>query len=668
MSSGRTRHLVPPRLKDPQTWPQPDASLLGHAGRLYERRREAILMYLDGRPHNQIRNQTGRSREEVARLIRRCLQPADDGQIFGFRALVPGTRVEGYVRKAPLTRCPQGERTGAAGAMGMIFGRYPDLEEEIKCLILKKTLSDNVPEARIPISRAHKYFLAYLKRAGLTRDEWPFTERDKALRSLHRHCRSIRDAHLERFVWARSGEDAARHRNLGRGYRSLLEAHRPYSMMQLDFHKIDAASIISITDENLVDHDYPVARWFVGMLLDEYTGAICGVCIALERNPSADSTLETIESAITPYKFLPDDPRLRLTLDGKVLLHHFIPELTGQAFVVLRVDNAWSNSATDVVNIIMDVIGCAINFGPVRAWWRRSLIERIFGKLTDAGLKRLPSTFGSGPADTRRADPIGKAEYFRIHLDELIAIIYGCVRDHNLASTEHLSGASPVRTMSSVVGHPDHPWLPQPVPRDTSENCRLLWHEVECVVRGNIRMHRRPYVKTARCRYYSDLLSRKYELVGKRVLVRISRRDARVAFAVVIDTGEILGFLLPERRWSHWAHTYQERKIINRATPVEDDDLRSDPVGRWGAEKKKEMLARKASRRGRRSSAGNALTLARRSKAKRGKAAIQAPVDNDDFSDREDASSSNNLNVPDVFGLASVGNMKSVWKRNQDEQ
>ena len=62
------------------------------------------------------------------------------------------------------------------------------------------------------------------------------------------------------------------------------------------------------------------------------------------------------------------------------------------------------------------------------------------------------------------------------------------------------------------------------------------------------------------------------------------------------------------------------------------------------------------------------ITVVATFQAKPGKAAIQAPVDNDDFSDREDASSSNNLNVPDVFGLASVGDIKSVWKRNQDEQ
>ncbi|WP_429409607.1 hypothetical protein [Paraburkholderia sp. GAS82] len=625
-------------------------------------------MYLDGRPHDEIRKQTGKSREEVGRLIRRCLQPADDGQIFGFRALVPGTRVNGYIRKAPLNQRPHGQPFGDAGALGMMFRRFPELEESIERLILKKPMHEQIPEARIQFSRAHKYFLAYLKRVGVRSDEWPFQRKDQAKRTLHRHCMSIRDAHLERWVWARSGEDAARRRNLGRGYRSLMEARRPYSMMQLDFHKVDAASIISITDKNFVDHDYPVARWFFGMLVDEFTAGICGVCIALDRNPSADSTLETLESAITPWECGPDDLRMKFTPDGKILVHDLVPELAGQAFPVLRVDNAWSNSATDVVNIVMDVIGCAINFGPVRAWWLRSLIERIFGKLTDAGLKRLPSTFGSGPADTTRADPIGKAEYFRIHLDELVAIIYGCVRDHNLASTEHLHGASPIRTLISVVGHPEHPWLPQPVPRDTSQNCRLLWHEVECFVRGDISKNDQPYVRADRCRYRNDLLSQKYELVGKRVLVRISRRDARVAFAVVIDTGEILGFLRAEKRWSNWPHTYQERKIINRATPAEDSDRRSDPLGHWATEKKEEMLTRKVSRRGRRSSAGNALALAKRSKAKSGKTATSIPVDTGDLPDPEPARSWGNSEIPDVFGLTSVETMKPVWKDDSDDQ
>lgn len=37
---------------------------------------------------------------------------------------------------------------------------------------------------------------------------------------------------------------------------------------------------------------------------------------------------------------------------------------------------------------MIDTVGCAVNFGPVRAWWRRSLIERIFGELTRKGLQR----------------------------------------------------------------------------------------------------------------------------------------------------------------------------------------------------------------------------------------------------------------------------------------
>jgi putative transposase len=294
----------------------------------------------------------------------------------------------------------------------------------------------------------------------------------------------------------------------------------------------------------------------------------------------------------------------------------------------------------------------------VRAWWRRSLIERIFGTLTDRGLKRLPSTFGSGPGDPTREDPIQMAETFRVRLNELIAIVYGCVREHNLAPTERLHGVSPVGVLRAAVSNAQHPWLPQPLTLQMKKNSWILWHAITCVVRGNPKRGRSPHVKTDHCRYYGEGLARRYDLVGKTLFLYLYRFDCRKTFAVLRDTGELLGELHPEARWARWPYTYQERKIINRAIPVKEREEKADPVGVWAREKKAQMLARKKAPGGKRARSLDALALAKHHRTSR----TQPSVDANDVDEQNDLRSPQS-SLPDVFGLKRGDWLRRASKR-----
>jgi putative transposase len=544
--SGRTRYVVPVALRDTSMWPDLDPSCLGESRDNYEARREAILMYLDARSFVAIRARTGKSADEVRRLLKRCIAPAGDGRIFGFRALGQHVRVRSYVRRAPIVHLPGSGSSGCAGALRQLFDRLPEVREYVDDLILKRPIIGEVHEARIRYVDIRAAFIHQLKKAGLTDDDWPFNTRDRGLKSLTGYCKSLSESHLERWVSSRSGIEASRKRGLGQGLRPLILARRPFTFMQLDFHCVDAASIIALVDEYGVEHELLVARWYVGLLVEEFTGAVVGIHLALESTPSADSVLETIESALRPHDVSPGDARLRYTPDGKILINTFQPAYAWHGFTVLQVDNAWSNHAIDVVNNLIEVVGCAINFGPVRAWWIRNLIEHIFGILTARGLKRLPSTYGANSKDTTRTDPAEQASRFRIHLSELFAIIFGCTRDYNLRPTERLMGASPLQVLESAHSSSESDYLPQPLPLDQQKYGRTFWHMAECAIRGNISKHDRPHVRTDRCRYTNSILSNRYNLIGKRLLLYIDRRDVRIAYGSVIETGEMLGAMAPK--------------------------------------------------------------------------------------------------------------------------
>jgi hypothetical protein len=463
--------------------------------------------------------------------------------------------------------------------------------------------------------------------------------------------------HLGHGMLARSGKDAARRGKVNNGQRTIIPNLRVYSFAQLDFHKIDAASIIVIRNEYGKELEVPVSRWHIGLLVEEHYGMILGAYVALERTPSGDSTLEVIESALVPEDIKHDDSRYKLIADKKALALQLIPELRYQCFSVLKVDNAWSNAAHEVINNIIDTVGCAVNFGPTYAWWRRQLIEKIFGELTRRGLQRLPSTHGSGPKDTRISDPNGQAIKFRIMLSDLIAIIFSCIREHNTEGTERLQWSSPVEATKAAMVNPVSGFLYQPLPKVTQTDLRLLMHIEEVTVRGNIKKNERPYFILDRCRYTNDELANSYWLVGKKLITYTNRRLCRQVSATVKDTGAMLGEMTPSGRWAKSQCSWRDRKLINRsgmATSYGRDG--NDPIKQVLETKATQVLNRSASRKKRSSS--DALKIAQIALSASHVSSETAPV-----APITKQNDTGQLSKPDPFGLDDMPALRPISAR-----
>ena len=72
---------------------------------------------------------------------------------------------------------------------------------------------------------------------------------------------------------------------------------------------------------------------------------------------------------------------------------------------MLLFDNALIHLARPVIDRIMEMTGCDINFGPKERFERRGMAECVFGSLSRHGFERVSSTTGSGPDDPLRRDP-----------------------------------------------------------------------------------------------------------------------------------------------------------------------------------------------------------------------------------------------------------------------
>ncbi|GJI93639.1 hypothetical protein RugamoR57_03570 [Duganella caerulea] len=564
MRRGQIRTIIPPAYNDLSQWPTPDINHLDDAGRRgFVSRRQAVEGYASGLPYEDIESMTGKRRSEVKRLVYRCLALSPTGQIQGFWALLPGWRVQSYTRSKAVQHTKGSGPGGCSGALGALFDKYPEIETMVKDLYVGKRTGDALPEARRKIREIHDELKAQLRALGFTEAQWPFNTKNCGYKSLAGYLDRFRNENARATVAARSGVEAARRQCVGNGRTPLIPVLRPFSFVQLDYHKVDAASVIILKNDASAEFEVPLARWQFGLIAEELSGAVTGFCIVLALNPSGDDALEVIQHAILPS---PETDRdVHLAEGNNVVVSQLIPELKHQCFAVLRVDNAWANAANLVCNNIISTVGCTINFGPAYSWWRRSLIERIFGELTRRGLQRLPSTFGTGPSDTRRDDPTGAATTFRIELNELIRLFKRCIRDYNQRPSEGLQFISPIRRLELALQAPASGLFPQPLPLAVQKFCPLMMHMEEVTVKGNRDKGVLPYFNLARHRHTNETLASTYRLLGKRLIVYVDKQLARRVFAVVKETGEQLGEMKLSGAWATSSASWRTRQLITNA-------------------------------------------------------------------------------------------------------
>ena len=633
---GRPRALQSTEINT-NNWPEPDLNGMPDPKRqAYQKRKEAILLYLGNVPCQQIEAQCGVTLRRVRVLLNRCLTADEAGRLYGFFGLLPNFRIHRYRREAPVNPNLSLKSRGCAGALSQLLRRLP----EVKDWLDERVIS--APRRKVtPIDRwvdLREAFLAKLRGHGLTDRDWPFCRRDRAYQALRTYVKQLL-----------ANSPPQQH---GRSSRSpLIQALRPLSILQMDYQVAGAACVLRLRNSKGEVLRVPVYRWYLGIVGDEDLQAVVGVSVEFEVSPSADAALEAIVSAIDPSNDELYRDHLRYTAEGKFLLRHFFPELAWHGFSMLRLDNGWCNKAHDVVNNLIDTVGCSVQFGPAYRWWVRDVIERIIGQLDGLGLSRLPSTYGTGPADKRRRAPEAKAVDLEVNFDEILDVIYGAIAKFNLAPSERHQQSSRVAALQAALSQPDVGCFIQQLPKATQKHNRLLDHVERRVIRGGQKLRERPYVKVDRCRYVCDQFAE--HLVGRSVWVYINRRDARFGRAVLCDTRRDLGLIRAIGGWAKTAISWRRRRLINRGFTVAQQQTTTDPVAQWERDKCQQIFTRK-NRRGR---AKIALTLLAHGKSRKDRAnreSVQSAAPDSGHVVQGATSSNDDASQLDPLGLRSV--------------
>lgn len=261
MTGSTRRRLIPLAFQDISQWRDADEAALSTLDtEMYRRRRLAVQMYAQGAPYAEIFEVTKILKQRVLAFVKRCLTSDGEGAIAGFSALVPRRRLAGYERSAPITRVLGDGPGGCAGALSQLFSRFPEVQRYICDRYLGRS-GRSIPDIRISYTALHGEFLQRLRELGLGNQEWPFNTKNCGYKALRAYCVNLLNEHSNLWFGARCGEEAARRGQIGMGHRSVLPVLRGYGACQLDFHKVDAASVIVIETNEGGRLCVPVARW-----------------------------------------------------------------------------------------------------------------------------------------------------------------------------------------------------------------------------------------------------------------------------------------------------------------------------------------------------------------------------------------------------------------------
>lgn len=528
----------------------------------FELRREAIRQYFDGVPVNDIQAATGVSRFQLAKMARQCLSYAADGNIYGYRALVPFSRTRNYVRRkeeAPKRREQQGGQSGLLNAM---LDQDPDLAELLAKTV--RTQGKRGAPRKLSALGLHQTFINYLETQNYSKKHWPFTTKHLGYRTISRYMQSVRDSHLAETVNNLGNAEARAHINVGTGHpKFLLYEEEPYDAVEIGAHRIDAHLTVAIRTPEGDETDVLLQRLWLIAAVDRRTSAVLAHTIVYRSEVTSDDVLRVIRKAATQkWAPIPDLPSWCRYKEGAGLPSGLMEEAHGAVWSMTYLDSALAHLSNAVRERARRILGYIVHWGPTAHFEHRPNIERTFCAISADIFHLLPSTTGSSPTKGRARNAEKNAIELRVRASdcEILTDVY--FANHNVMPSEGKYNRSPLEVISYYLAGSPPRCLPRKLPQSNFDSAKTVACRVLLTVRGSREDGRRPYVQIDRVKYTSPVLADCPALIGRKLIVDIDEEDMRCVKAY-LENGDELGFLTPNGPWGITKHSRRDRKAIN---------------------------------------------------------------------------------------------------------
>jgi putative transposase len=562
------RSAIPELLRDLSGWPTVDITALSTEERTrFQAKSEAIRLFVE-EPDvriSEITQRTNVHREQLYRLLDRCLRRHPDGRIQGFRGAIPNKHIKTYERRSRVTSSAPRQRGGAAGAFGALLLKFPDLEQWLRRHVKQRLmpLTEEVREVQTTIRRLHKKFLEKCRELGVTDHEYPFNRDMRGYRSLQSFVSRL----TMNIVDETSSQGANMVRVDERQRREsppLIAAALPFDVIQFDGHKIDLRVTLKFKDASGLESTFELTRIFILVCLDVMTRAVLGYHLVLSTEYDSDDVAMALQDCFgtrtTPELTIPG---LAVRAGGG-----FPSDLFKQAQYAawrwFQYDNARAHLAEATLTRLTDIVGCYVQAGRLGEPDDRAFIERFFATLARNGLHQIPGTTGSSVTDpVRRLADVGSSTELLMSVDELEQVVYVMLADYNGESHAALAGRTPIEAMQY--------WLDKPgvriatLPPQRQKQFVFLQDARLVRVRGghNSARGHEPHVNFEGVRYTSEVLGQHPGLIGSKIRIYFNVRDIRHLRAFFEDGSE-LDTLTASKQWRTTPHSLRTRKEILR--------------------------------------------------------------------------------------------------------
>lgn len=541
----------------------------------------AIRDYIDGNGFDRSLEKDGIYRQTLLRAFNRCLALDATGNVYGWRALSPGLHVRPNERHKPLVQSGRGKRGGLSGALTLFLRSNLDIAEKFEAYLLATAKRCNGHEAALRQKSAHQKFIQLCEERGVQPSQWPLSTKRKGRESIRQFVDRFLELRYDDIVGTQYGQRAKARSHTGTGYEGRLTAFRPFDIIEIDEHKCGFVGSIGIpTPEGL--RWVPIERVSIIVVADRTLTYILGYKIIFRREANGDDLLDALNSAVSQ-----EAPRSDIlgyeTRSGLGLLESFSTFGGGLGFNQVLFDNALIHLATEVEGRVREITGCNFNYGPVRRFERRPIIENIFGGLERLGFRRLPNTVGSSPVDPRRQDAEKEAVNARLTVKQIVDLVESVILDHNQRVSKSNFGSTPAARMDAGKRDLDGTGVIFPaLPSRTEGVAGLDVSVVALTIRGSRKTGRRPYFTFEAESYTGTRLAHDWSLLGTTVLAYVKRHAIREIqifdrSGAFIDTAKVMG------RWRHTEHSRVLRKHINEL--IQDGYLSvgylEDPVNKY---------------------------------------------------------------------------------------
>lgn len=517
------------------SWKEVNVEALSDENReKYYKRKEAVDLYIDGVAPKNIIDKTGIPGSEILRYTKRCNEKDKNGKCKGYAALIPNRHIKKSIDK-----------------LQNLFLEYPTL----KSFVIGNYFGNNkyTLEHNMNIRTLHSRFLKECIRLGIQDYEYPFTLKDKGYVSLYRYIKQI-ELELPDLSISRENKDAKQKFNsTGYGETNGIFPLAPFSIVQLDGHKIDMLYTIEVENEQGELIDMPATRAWIIAVIDVSTRVVLGYSISAHENYNQYDVLLAIHNAIVPHQ------KMNFSHDGFKYpenggFHSFaFPETQWATFDMIMLDNAKSHLAKNTLNKLVNEAKCAINYGSVATPETRGIVERFFKTLETSGFHRLPGTTGSGTKDNKRRNPEKESIKYRIKFTDICELIEYLIADYNNSAHSGLENQTPLQVMGRRIRQAGmKPYIIPPAERPYIE--KLTYFTEERTLRGGYSTGTKPYVSYLGTKYHAYDTQIPMEMINQKVYLEVNPADVSHVSLYNKD-GVFVANLVAMGEWGRYPHS-----------------------------------------------------------------------------------------------------------------